>query len=117
MPPTRPDLAVLQRAQQLRLHLRPHVADLVEEQRAAVRRLEQAALGRDGAGERAPGVAEQLGLEQRLGQRRAVDRHERRRRRAASGVWIARATSSLPVPDSPSTSTVAVDGATRATSL
>ena len=32
-------------------------------------------------------------------------------------VWMARATSSLPVPDSPSTSTVAVDAATRATSL
>ncbi len=74
----RPDLAVLQRAQQLRLHLGPHVADLVEEQGAAVGHLEQAALGADGAGERAARVAEQLGLEQRLGQRRAVDRHERR---------------------------------------
>ena len=32
-------------------------------------------------------------------------------------VWMARATSSLPVPDSPCTSTVAVEAATRATSL
>ena len=32
-------------------------------------------------------------------------------------MWIARATSSLPVPDSPTTSTVALVGATRATSL
>jgi hypothetical protein len=32
-------------------------------------------------------------------------------------LWMARATSSLPVPDSPTTSTVALVGATRATSL
>jgi hypothetical protein len=54
------DLAVLQRAQQLGLHLRPHVADLVEEHRAAVRGLEQAALRRHRAREGAARVAEQL---------------------------------------------------------
>ena len=73
----RPHLAVLQGAQQLGLHLRPHVADLVEEQRALVGQLEQAALGRHRPGERPAHVAEQLGLQQRFGQRRAVDRHER----------------------------------------
>ena len=54
-----------------------HVADLVEEQRAALRGLEQAAAVGDRAGERALLVAEQLGLEQALGDRAAVDRHER----------------------------------------
>ena len=39
------DLALLQHAQQLDLHRRRHLADLVEEQRAAVRRLEQARRG------------------------------------------------------------------------
>ena len=36
-----PDLPLLQHAQQLDLHARRDLADLVEEQRAAVRRLEQ----------------------------------------------------------------------------
>ena len=40
----RPDLAVLEHAQQLALEAEAHVADLVEEERAAVRLLEEAAL-------------------------------------------------------------------------
>ena len=52
----------------------------------------------DRAGERALLVAEQLALEQRLGERGAVDLDERAVRALASGWWIARATSSLPVP-------------------
>ena len=39
-----PDLALLQHAQELHLHLGADLADLVEEQRAAVRLLEEAAL-------------------------------------------------------------------------
>ena len=70
-------LAVLERAQQLGLHRQRQLADLVEEQRAAVRRLEHAGLRFDGAGERAAHVAEQLALEQRVDDRRAVDRDER----------------------------------------
>ena len=42
----RAHFAVLQHAQDLRLHLGAHVADLVEKQGAAVGGLEQAALGR-----------------------------------------------------------------------
>ena len=53
------------------------LADLVEKQRAAMRQLETARLARVGAGERALLVAEQLGLEQRLGNRGAVDGDER----------------------------------------
>ena len=52
-------------------------------------------------------------LEQRLGQRRAVHLHERARRRAASRRGSGPATSSLPVPVSPVSSTVERLGATR----
>ena len=55
-----PHLALLQRAQELHLHGRRHLADLVQEERAAVGRLEQARPILRGAGEGALGVAEQL---------------------------------------------------------
>ena len=84
--------------------------DLVEEQRAARGLLDAADLGRDRAGERALLVAEQLGLEELLGQRRAVDRDERLSARAASPGGSRRETTSLPVPDSPVMSTVVSDG-------
>src|SRR5690606_34819253 len=54
-----------------------------EKQRAVGRHLEQAGLIADGTGERAPHMAEEFRFEQRLGERRAVDRHERRRRARA----------------------------------
>ena len=56
--------ARLEHAEQLRLHRRRDVADLVEEQGAAVGELEPPFLAPIGAGERAPLVAEQLALEQ-----------------------------------------------------
>ena len=71
------ELALLQHAQQLDLDVRVHVADLVEEQRAAVGPLEAPLLARRRAGERPFLVAEQLRLDQRVGQRRAADLHER----------------------------------------
>ena len=52
------------------------VPDLVEEQRALVRLLEPALPIADRAGERAAHMAEQLGFEQRLGNRAAVERDE-----------------------------------------
>ena len=64
---------LLEHAQELRLDRERQLADLVEEERAAVRRLERARLRRDGAGERAALVAEQLALEEVLRDRRAVD--------------------------------------------
>ena len=70
------ELALLQHAQQLHLQRRAHRADFVEEQRALVRLLEASLPVADGAGERAAHVAEQLGLEQRLGNRAAVQRDE-----------------------------------------
>ena len=54
-----------------------HVADLVEEQRAAVRLLEQAGLGGLGVGERAARVAEQLVFDEVRRDGRAVDLDER----------------------------------------
>ena len=52
------------------------LADLVEEQRAAVGDLEQPGLGVGRAGERAAHVPEQLAFEQRLDDGRAVDDDE-----------------------------------------
>ena len=70
------DLALLQRPQQLRLQRQRHQADFIDEERAAMRQLEAADACRHGAGERALGVAEQLGLGQRLGNRGGVERDE-----------------------------------------
>jgi len=53
------------------------VADLVEEQRAALRRLEPPGTRLMGPGERAALVAEQLGVDQRLAEGTAVDGDER----------------------------------------
>ncbi len=69
------DLARLQDAQQLRLHVQRHVADLVEEQRAPVGVLEDALAVALGAGERTAHVAEELVLEQRLALPGGVERH------------------------------------------
>ena len=69
--------AVLQEAEELALDVRGHVADLVQEQRAAVGQLEFAPPPADGAGKRAALVAEQLGFDQFLGNGRAVDFDER----------------------------------------
>src|SRR5690606_27585065 len=53
------DPVVLDGAQEFRLGRRGEVADLIEEERAAAGRLEEAFTVAVGAGERAPGVAEQ----------------------------------------------------------
>ena len=71
------ELALLEHAQDLGLRDQREVGHLVEEERAAVRELEASFLASRGAGERALLVSEQLGLEERLGQRRAVDGDER----------------------------------------
>ena len=70
------DLPLLEHAQHLGLRLRAHVADLVEEDRSLVRLLELADLLFGGASERALLVAEELGLDQLLRDRGAVDLHE-----------------------------------------
>ena len=75
------ELALGQHPQQARLQRRRHVADLVQEQRAAVRLLEAPDVALAGAGEGARLVAEQLRLQQFSGDRRGVERDE----------WAARA--------------------------
>jgi hypothetical protein len=68
------DLLFLEHAQQLGLHDRGHIANFVEEQRAAMGLLELAEMARDGAGEGAFLVAEELGFDQLAGDGRAVQR-------------------------------------------
>ena len=69
-----------------------------------------------GAGEGAALVPEELRFEQRLGQRRAVHLDERAAGAREDASWIRPATSSLPVPVSPVSSTVERVGATRCAS-
>ena len=66
-----------QKAQQLDLDGGVNLADLVQEQRAALRLFEAADAPLVGAGERALLVAEQFALQQRRRQRRAMHRHQR----------------------------------------
>ena len=72
----RTDVAELQDAQELRLQQDGHVANLVEQQRAAVGLGEQALARLDRAGEAAAHVAEELALEELLRNGGGVDRHE-----------------------------------------
>ena len=72
-----PEAAFLQHAQELRLRRVVHLRDLVEKQGAAVGQLEAAEAALGGAGEGPALVAEQLALDEGLGDCRAVDRDER----------------------------------------
>ena len=76
----------LQNAQHFGLRLQAHVANLVEEDRAAVGDLELAAPIGDGAGERPAHVAEQLAFDQLFGDCGAVDFNEGRAPAAAQRV-------------------------------
>src|SRR5262245_22079977 len=69
--------AILEHPQELGLQRTRQLGYLVQEAGAALRRLEQATPGGDGARERSALVTEQLRLEQRLGDRRAIDDDER----------------------------------------
>ena len=91
---------LLDGAQQLDLHVQRQVGDLVEERGAAVGRREETGLVADGAGEAAAPVTEQLALDQLVGM---APQFTGTNGRSARGpvAWITRATSSLPVPDSP----------------
>src|SRR5690606_33137746 len=63
--------------EELRLDLEGRLADLVEEQRAALRGAEEPLAIGDGARERPAPVPEERALEQVGREARAVDRHER----------------------------------------
>jgi hypothetical protein len=79
-------LALVDNLEKLRLQRLGQKADLVEEDRSPVRGLEQPRLRRAGAGEGTALIAEHLGLQQRLGDRRAVHVRERPRRARPAGV-------------------------------
>src|ERR1019366_4846923 len=98
------ELPLLQHAQQLGLQFDRQVADFVEEDCAAAGHLEFAGAPLSRTGEGAAFVAEQL----------TATNGERQR---ADLKWIARATSSLPVPLSPLSRTVASLVTTRPISL
>src|SRR6185295_9497308 len=77
--------ALLQYAQQLHLHGQAHVADLVQEQRAALGDLEPTLAGGDRAGEGALLMSEELALE-KLGRNRAAVDGDERPRPARAGI-------------------------------
>ena len=102
VPPTRRTALVVERAQQAGCSVERQLADLVEEQRAAVRRARtRPACSRVRAGEGAALVTEQLALDQVGGTAPQSNDDERPVARAGSASWIACATTSLPVPVSP----------------
>jgi hypothetical protein len=76
------DLLLLQGAQQLGLQPHVHLADLVQQQRAAIRRLEFAYTSGDRAGERTLLVSEQFRYQQIVRDRRTVQRDKRPHRSA-----------------------------------
>lgn len=73
----RADFAFLQHAQQLGLQGQRHVADFIEQQGAAIGRIEQTGAVTISTGERAFAVAEQFTFQQVLRERRAVLHDER----------------------------------------
>src|SRR5881396_1263418 len=83
-------LPLLQHAQQLHLRGGRHLADLVQEERAAARRGEQTLLVPNRTRERSLHVAEQLGLEEALRERAAVQRKESAIRARGQLVDVAR---------------------------
>jgi hypothetical protein len=89
---------------------RRELADLVEEERAPRGAREAALAPRERAREGAALVAEELGLEDVSGMAEQLTATKGPRARLDRS-WMKRASSSLPVPLSPSTSTVALDGA------
>ena len=74
------DRMIVERLEQLGLQRVRHQPDLVEEDRAAMSDLKKARFGLLGVGERAALEPEELGLEQRVGNRRTVHVNEGRRR-------------------------------------
>src|SRR6266545_4743290 len=100
--PHAPYLALLERPKEL--HLQPHgqLGDLVEEERAVIRHLHETGLGAHGPGEGTLLVAERPDPQRVPGSEAQATGTKAW---AARGLlaWMARAISSLPVPDSPRT--------------
>ncbi|MNL66120.1 hypothetical protein D3C87_1905380 [compost metagenome] len=86
----RGDLAFLQDAQDLGLGCQRHVADFIQEQRAALGFAKAAGAVAGGAGISAFDVAEQFAFHQLDGNRGAIDGHERSRATRAVAMQGAR---------------------------
>ena len=114
-PPTRSTSRVSITRNSFTCSLRRQLAELVEEDRAAGRRLEQSGLRLRGAREGAAFVAEQLALEQRRRQRRAIDRQQRPGRARRRGVDRPRQYL-FAEPDSPRMRTLMLPAAARSAS-
>ena len=112
----RPHRPLVERAQQRRLQLERQLADLVEEERAAVGLREGAAAIGDRAGERA--LARGRTAPTRSARRGTAPQSNTTNGPSLRGewLWISSAISSLPVPVSPSISTVASVAATSSSS-
>ena len=76
------NLSTLEEPEEMGLHLQAHFRDLVEEDRAPVRRLEPPHAIAVGAGEASARVPEEFRFEEGVGDRRAVHRDE--------GAWCTR---------------------------
>jgi hypothetical protein len=111
--PHAPQLAFLEHAKEAALHGGARIPDLVQEERSTVCELEESQPVGVRAGERAARVAEELALDQRVGNGGEVVRKEWALARGLVW-WSARAISSFPVPVSPCTKTVAGLGARAA---
>ena len=111
LPPTRSTSRSCSTRSSLACSAQRQLADLVEEQGAAVGLLEERRARRRVAPVKAPFSWPNSSLSSSVsGMRGAVDGDERAARRARRCRGAARATSSLPVPVSPVMSTVRVDG-------
>ena len=109
------DLPLLEHAQQLDLDVERQIANLVEEDRRVIGELEAADLPRQRAGVGALLAAEQLALDQRRRESPRSSRGPSAACRRGLSSWICVANSSLPVPVSPSSSTVESVAATCCT--
>src|SRR5206468_2412070 len=81
-----PELATVENLQELRLHLRTHLGELIEEQGAAVSELKEPWLFGHGARKRASLVPKELALQQVIRHGATMDIHEGLRAPAAQGV-------------------------------
>ncbi len=105
------ELPGLQNPENLGLDRQGEFADFIQKHGAPVGHQKASVFTNGGPGKGAPFMPEEFALQQGLGQGGAIDHHEGA---GARGLfrWMAWATSSLPVPVSPRSSTVASEGAT-----
>ena len=113
LPPTRVKVPSSRKRSSLACSGLAHVGDFIQENGAAVGVLDPAGFLPDGAGEGAFFMAKQFAFQEGFGDGGAVDADVIVRARRRLREWMAPATSSLPVPLSPSMSTRGVGDGDR----